>query len=139
MSTVADQFATAARQLTEAVGVAAVYTTAAGDTCSLTATLAKPEYEAIPSQGVVIAASAWEICFLAADLTVGGDAYEPQLGDSVTVSAGGVDSTYAVCFPDDRRYCWTWADRFQCRRKVFTKLTTQTPHAVRGNTIGAKR
>ena len=123
MSDVASQFAAGVSQAMDALGVPATYTCCGtGASLAVNVALAKPDYQVAEASGMMLSAEAWEL-LIAADAT----AAEPVVGDSVVVSAGGIDTTYTVLLPDGSRYCWMWADRFQVRRRMYVKITGRTP------------
>ena len=122
MSAIASQFAAGVKQSMTQLGVTAIYTrsdTAA--TVSLTVILATPEYQIVNDSGaVMLAANQWDVLLMTDDLVFGGSAYEPKAGDKMEV--GGV--TYVVTVDEGRRYCWTWADKYRIRRRLFAKITS---------------
>lgn len=111
------------------LGVQAVFTridTVA--TVSLTAIVSDPEY-LIESGGssAMLAGNRADILIRADDLVFNGTKYVPSIGDTVTVTANGTACTYSAFVEDGRRYCWTWADKFNIRRRLYTKITNITP------------
>ena len=44
-------------------------------------------------------------------------------GDTLTLTATGVTETYTIMQGSGQQNCWTWVDRYQLRRRLFTKLT----------------
>jgi len=124
VSAIASQFAAGIDQAMSSLGVAGVYTRGdTGASLPLQVALSSPEYEAATESGVLITASRWDIYLRTRDLAFDGKAHDPRVGDSVVITVGGRNYTYTALVPDGRRFCWTWADRFRVRRKLFTKLT----------------
>ena len=122
---VAQQFASGIRQSMAALGADAQYVSVqGGESCSLRVLIVEPGYQMDVSQGVITTTDSAELYFVAVDLSFDGtNVYVPQIGDSVVVSVDGTDYTYTVLAPDQQKYCWTWADKFHCRRKLSTKLS----------------
>ena len=129
MSAIASQFAAGVDQAMAALGMAATYIRAdTKATLGLTVAVASPEYGVFAGDsGMLISADTWEILVRVADLLFDGAAYEPQNGDTIVIVAGGFSITHATLIPDGRRFCWTWADRFRVRRKLFSKITSVEP------------
>jgi hypothetical protein len=114
---VSSQFAAGVSQAQALVGQTATYACAStAATLTLQVSLMAPQYAA--SDGtIIITTEEWEILIVASDLVFGGSVYEPQSNDTITIGT----SVYSVTMPDGQKNCWTWADRFQVRRKLFVK------------------
>ena len=126
MTAIAAQFAAGIDQAMSALGVTATFTcNATQSSVSLLAALSDPAFD-VDSSGnqIMLAANTWVVLLRTADLQFSGTVYEPAVGDTIAVTAGGFTYTHTVLLPDGLRYCWTWADRFRVRRKLFTKLTS---------------
>lgn len=107
MSSVANQFAAGIGQAMASLGVRSTYTRASdGKSLDLVVALAEPEYPVEQGDGMILAAEAWEILFIARELMIDGAMYEPQLGDTVTTIHHGETRVYAALLPGNRKFCW---------------------------------
>jgi hypothetical protein len=120
MSAIASQFEDGVEQAMAQLGVTATYQRCdTSATLSLTVILATPEYQIAGDTSIVmVAADKWDVLLMTADLAFSGTAYDPSIGDTLTIN----NVVYGVMLDDVRRNCWTWADKFRIRRRVFTKI-----------------
>ena len=111
------------------LGVKATYTRASDQSVlTLMAQTGVPDYR-LAEGGVVLAAESNPIVVSALDLIFDGVMYEPRAGDTIQYASNGYVFTCVVSNDTDSKFCWTWADRYMWRRRIFTKITGTAPEA----------
>lgn len=120
MSTFASQFAAGVDQAMGQLASPVTYTPAATPDASISLSATKGDTELVVS-GQVMKLSSEHRDFLVRtkDLVVGGNPYVPQRGDTITEADTG--HVYQVLMSSGTSYCWTWADKFNVRRRIHTK------------------
>ena len=120
MPDIAAQFAAGIQQATEALGSPALYVRCeTGAAIFVDVVLASPNYQVAETSGFMLSAETWELLIVASDLVDAGETIEPAVGDTIKIGT----TTYTALLPDGARNCWTWADRFQTRRRIYVKVT----------------
>lgn len=116
MSAIESQISTAIGQATSLLGQPIVYTPIEGGSPASFLSVIE-EVDSISTQsGSPILIEAERRNFL---VQVSDYAAEPVLGD--TISYDG--DTYTVMIPEEKKAAWEWNDKWNIRRRVFTKRT----------------
>lgn len=122
----ANAMAWLARKRQEADGVSVIYRRGAQ---SVTLT-------AVPGQSILrlsdrygnsrVERTQTDYMVLAADLELGGSATEPQRGDTIEQTLGGVTLTLKVLPPGEGEPCWRWCDENRTAYRIHTKLIEES-------------
>lgn len=123
MSSIASQLSAGIDQAMTLYGIDGLYTRS--DTkvsLPIRVIISVPNYQVAESDMVILAQEMREALVIAADLKFGNESYEPARGDTIQVSGNGQTYTYQVLVESPKQNCWTWADRYHIRRKIFVKL-----------------
>ena len=127
MSSFASQLSVGFDQAMTQLGVMATYTRASDQSVlSLMAQTGVPDYR-LADGGVALASESNPIVVSALELTFEEGMYEPCAGDTIQYVSNGYTFTCVVSNDSDSKFCWTWADRYMLRRRIFTKITGTEP------------
>jgi hypothetical protein len=86
----------------------------------LDATLGVTNVEFEEVAGVVEQFTSRDFIVKASDLVLGGAAVEPQRGDRIEITLGGVLCVFEVLAPTGME-CWKWSDPYRVAMRIHTK------------------
>jgi hypothetical protein len=86
----------------------------------LDATLGVTNVEFEEVAGVVEQFTSRDFIVKASDLVLGGAAVEPQRGDRIEITLGGVLCVFEVLVPTGME-CWKWSDPYRKAMRIHTK------------------
>jgi hypothetical protein len=116
MSAIASQIQSAIAQTTSQLGQPIVYTTAANDAETSCLAVVEQVDSTQLNNDSSLAITAERRNFL---IQISDYATLPARGDSIEYAG----DTYVVMIPSDKKNFWEWSDKFNVRRRIFTKRT----------------